>query len=336
MNPWDEAPRRPPPFSYHLIELLPPAERPVPPPAKPRWGLALLLFGLTFLTTTTLGAVWFLLTRTDVTTELFPLLTPRTVAAVWTDRDLLAIGLSFSLPALGILLAHEMGHYLACRRYRIPCTPPFFLPIPINFGTFGAFIRIKAPIRSKRELFDVGIAGPIAGFVALIPFLLYGVARSEVAPLDTAPPALATGFLLMPGRCLALELATRLFHGPLPAGTTLDFHPFALAAWLGLLATAINLLPLGQLDGGHVLYAVAGRLQRRLALPLWLLLGLVGFYWIGWLVWCALVFLMGLRHPPVRDEATPLDRRRRALALLALLMLALSFMPVPLSEALVR
>lgn len=324
-----------------LIELLPaPGDvfAPAPPRAeRPRYGLALLLFGLTFFCTTTLGPVMVQLSRTDMLTLLGPFLTPGVVAQVWRNPELLRMGLTFSIPALLILLAHEMGHYIACRRYRLPCTLPYFLPVPFNFGTFGAFIKIKAPIQGKKQLFDVGIAGPIAGFVALMPFLLWGIAKSHPALLAAASsPAEANGLILLPGRCLAIELATWLFHGRLAPGMVLDLHPVALAAWLGLLATAINLLPLGQLDGGHILYATTGRLQRRLALPLWLALGLMGVYWTGWLLWCVIVLLIGLYHPPVYDESEPLDRKRRALAWVALAMLALSFMPVPIQDVAVR
>jgi membrane-associated protease RseP (regulator of RpoE activity) len=246
------------------------------------------------------------------------------VRRVWTDPALRSLGLSFSLPLLAILLAHELGHYVACRRYGIPATLPYFLPLPAMLGTMGAFIRIKAPIRSKRELFDVGFSGPAAGFVALLPFLLVGIARSRVG---TMPPGAS---FLLPGRCLAIQLATLLFHRPLHAGEVLNLHPFALAAWFGLFATALNLLPLSQLDGGHILYAAAGRRQRRLALPFWLALAVGGLAWPGWWLWCGIVLVMGLRHPPVVDEWTPLDRRRRGLALLALAIFLLAFMPVPM------
>jgi membrane-associated protease RseP (regulator of RpoE activity) len=330
-----------PPFPPPLIELLPAAGdvfAATPPRLeRPRYGLALLLFGLTFFCTTTLGPVMVQLSRTDMLTLFGPFLTPGVVAQVWRSPELLRMGLTFSIPALLILLAHELGHYIACRRYGLPCTPPYFLPVPFNFGTFGAFIKIKAPIHGKRQLFDVGIAGPIAGFVALMPFLLYGIASSRPAPLPQASgPGDATGLILLPGRCLAIDLATWLFHGRLAQGMVLNLHPMALAAWLGLLATAINLLPLGQLDGGHILYAATGRLQRRLAFPLWLLLGLMGFYWRGWLLWCGVVMLIGLYHPPVYDESEPLDPRRRALAWLALAMFVLSFMPVPIQDVAVR
>lgn len=327
-----------PPFRP-VIELVPPAGEPTPPSAeiRPRYGLAALLFLATFFTTTTLGPAVYQLSRTDmiVAPELLLLiteqdflifLTPSVIQAVWSHPALLGIGLTFSLTALTILLAHELGHYIACRRYGLPSTLPYFLPAPLTFGTLGAFIRIRAPIRSKSELFDVGVAGPLAGFVVLIPFLLYGVAHSHPAPLAASPP----GLLLALDQNLAIALAARLFHGPLPPGTYLDLHPMALGAWLGLFATALNLLPLGQLDGGHILYAAVGRWQRWLALPFWLGLAILGRHWPGWWFWCLLVLLLGLFHPPVRDEQTPLDAKRRAVALLALLIFALSFMPAPL------
>ncbi|HEV7508877.1 MAG TPA: site-2 protease family protein [Thermoanaerobaculia bacterium] len=279
------------------------------------------------------------LSRTDMTALSGPWLTLSGVMRVWSDPALLRLGLAFSIPALLILFAHEMGHYVACRFYGIPCTLPYFLPVPINFGTVGAFIRIKSQIRTKSELFDVGIAGPIAGFLVLIPFLLWGIAHSEPARLLLAAPGFdeeLTPSLYVPGRCLAILLATWLFHGRLAPGMILNLHPVALAAWLGLLATSINLLPLGQLDGGHVLYAATGRLQRRLALPLWIALGLMGYLWLGWLVWCVIILVIGLYHPPVWDETIPLDPVRQKLAWIGLILLILSFMPAPLNAVYVR
>jgi membrane-associated protease RseP (regulator of RpoE activity) len=328
---WPEGP--PPPARRPFIELLPPAtggawEPAVPVAERPRYRLALLLFAVTLAMTVTLSPVMYVYSRTDLSINLPIWLTWEGVVAVWRNPRLLRVGLEFSFAAMTILLAHEMGHYIACRRYRLACTPPYFLPVPINFGTFGAFIRIKQPIRDKRQLFDVGVAGPLAGFVVLIPFLLYGIAHSQPARLVLAPHE----SVLVPGRCLAFILATRLFHGPLPPGTYLNLHPVALGAWLGLLATSLNLLPLGQLDGGHILYAATGRLQRRAALPLWLGLTLLGWKWQGWLLWSVIVLVIGLYHPPVWDERGPLDRRRQAVAWLALLVFVLSFIPVPLAE----
>jgi len=301
-------------------------------PTALQYAASVASFLLSLFTATTLGAGWYLSTRTDVTTDLLPWLGPDTIRRVWSDAHLIRTGLAFSLPLLLILLAHELGHYVLCRRHRVPATPPLFLPAPLGFGTFGAFIRIRAPIADKRRLLDIGSGGPIAGFLTLLPILLYGVAHSRPAPLNLpAVPGAAELTLLLPGRTVALDLATRLFHGPLPAGTTLDLHPFALAAWVGLLATALNLLPFGQLDGGHVLYAALGRRQRRLAVPLWLLLVAAGALWRGWLLWSAIVLLIGLRHPPVADEETPLGRGRLWVALFCLLLLVLSFSPRPLS-----
>jgi membrane-associated protease RseP (regulator of RpoE activity) len=295
---------------------------------------------VTFVSSTTLGAHWALAARTDVISPLPPypflgvVLTPRVLAMVWRDAQLLRTGLMFSLPALFILLCHELGHYLLCRRFGIRATLPYFVPTPIGLGTFGAFIRIRSLMRSRRELFDIGIGGPLAGFAALLPFLVYGIAHSQPTRVALAAPDQPVVMsLLQPGKSLAIVLLTRLLHGPLPDGVVLNLHPFALAAWVGLLATAINLLPLGQLDGGHLLYATVGpRWQRRLAWPLWIALVVAGFLNPGWWVWALIVAVLGLRHPPLVDEATPLGPGRRALALLALLLLVLCFMPVPIDE----
>lgn len=290
------------------------------------------LFLATLFSTTTLGAGWYLSTRTDVTTDLLPILTGETIREVWSTPTLLLTGLAFSLPVLFILLCHELGHYFACRRYGLRATLPNFLPVPLGLGTFGAFIRIRTPIRTKSQLMDVGAAGPIAGFLALLPFLFYGIAHSrpaQVLLLDSDLPA--NLILLLPGRCLALQLVTRMFHGPLGSAVVLDFHPFALAAWVGLLVTALNLLPLGQLDGGHILYATSGRMHRRLAMVLLALLAVAGFFWHGWLLWCLIVLVMGLRHPPVIDERQSLDGWRIGVALLCLTIFILAFMPVPVS-----
>ena len=180
----------------------------VPPrPYRPRRRLPILLFLVTLFTTTTLGAGWFLATRTDVVympadqlAGQMSWLGPATIRQVWSDPALLRLGLAFSLPTMLILLVHELGHYLACRKYRIRATWPHFLPVPIGLGTFGAFIRIKAPIRSKRELFDVGVAGPLAGFAALLPFLVYGVWNSVPVVVRAAEP-MTTNMVVWASRC---------------------------------------------------------------------------------------------------------------------------------------
>lgn len=300
-----------------------------PRPGLTGWPLAALLFLLTFATTTVIGALWS--EHDGISADQALWASPAAVQRILGDPELLRRGLAYSIPVLLILFCHEMGHYLACRRYRLPATPPFFLPLPLGLGTLGAFIRIRAPIRLKRQLFDIGIAGPLAGFAALVPVLLYGLAHSEVRSLESFVGSGGPKLLL--GYNLATAAGVWLFHGSLPPDVVLDLHPAALAAWVGLLATALNLLPLGQLDGGHILYAAAGPWQRRLALPLWLLLLAAGFLWPMWWIWCIFVLIIGLRHPPVRDEAEPLGRGRMLLALLALVIFVLSFMPAPIGIA---
>ena len=330
------------PLDPRLVELGPvelgPADR-VPPPSPPvvrrpapRWLFASTLLFLTLVSTTTIGALWNEADGLSANTALWA--SPQAMQRLWNEPDLLARGLAYSLPLLFILLCHEMGHYLACRYYRLPATLPYFLPLPVGLGTLGAFIRIKAPIRRKRVLFDVGVAGPLAGFAALFPILVYGIANSQMKPMPVTDvggePVIALGINLV---TLAV---VHLFHGGLAPGMVLDLHPAALAAWVGLLATALNLIPVGQLDGGHVLYAATGRWQHRLALPLWLLLVAAGTLWFVWWVWCVFLLVMGLRHPPVRDEAEPLGAGRTALAALALAIFVLSFMPVPIGVVFVK
>ncbi len=302
----------------------------VPVDPRPRYLLASVLLALTFFSSTTVGAVFWVSTQTGVSTSLAPLLTPRMIATVWQSPELLRAGLTFSIPLLLILFAHEMGHFLMCRRYRLPASAPFFLPAPFGLGTLGAFIRIRAPLRHKNELLDVGAAGPIAGFIVLLPLLFYGIWRSSPGRLLLESPEQGAAILYSPGDSLIVRWVTSLFHGELPADAVLNLHPVALAAWAGLLATSINLLPIGQLDGGHILYAAAGRRQRLAALPVWLLMVAGGFRWPGWWLLAVLVLLFGLRHPPVRDESVGLDGRRMAIALLSLVIFFASFMPTPL------
>lgn len=321
--------------SFTLLPALPEGIAAAPAPIPLRRGsvaLACALLLLSLFTCVTLGGAFLLAARTDIVTDLVPLLLPSTVHRVWSDPELLRWGFAFAVPVLVILLAHEMGHYLLCRRYRLPATPPYFLPAPIGLGTFGAFIRIRGALRTKRELFDVGVAGPIAGFAALLPFLIYGIAHSAPSTLILVPESAEAMALYLPGKSLLYMALVRLFHGPLPDSVILNPHPFALAAWVGCFATMLNLLPLAQLDGGHLLYAVAGRWQRRLAPLLWVGLLAAGFLWPGWFLWSAIVLLMGLRHPPVVDESVALDPRRKALALAAAAIFLLCFMPVPISQ----
>lgn len=279
---------------------------------------------LTFLTVTTLAPVWYLAGRGG--TDLVPVLSPSVLLAVWADPELLSRGLQFSLPALFILLAHESGHYLACRHHGVAATLPRFLPAPFGVGTLGAFIRLRSQPADRRQLLDIALAGPLAGVVALLPFLLIGLKASR--PAELPPVSVGDASLVFyPGQSLLMWLLSRWFFGPV---ATLDYHPFAFASWFGLLVTSLNLLPLGQLDGGHVAYAALGKKARWLALPTLLtLVALALTLWAGWWAWVVLVFLLGRRHPPTADDSTPLGAGRRLLAWVALLLFFLVFMPRP-------
>ena len=186
---------------------------------------------------------------------------------------MLLLGVPFSLTLLGFFIAHEMGHFLACKYYGIDCSYPFFLPSPFPFGTFGAVIRIRAPITTRRALFDIGIAGPILGFIVAVPLTAYGIAASKVIPGVQDDGGLIYGFPAL------MKLFIAMFH-PGTETKSLLFHPVALAAWIGLLATALNLLPVWQLDGGHILYSLAPERHQRLSLAAAVALVFMGVgYW---------------------------------------------------------
>ena len=238
----------------------------------------------------------------------------------------LAAGLPFALTLLTILLTHELGHFFACRYHHIRATYPFFVPFPNLNGTFGAFILIRSPILTNRALFDVGASGPLVGFVFAVPALVYGVLHAKLVP-GLADPANAE---VIYGTPLLLRLLDAVLH-PGVSPDALLLPPIGRAAWVGLFVTSLNLVPVAQLDGGHILRSLSPRIHRysSILLPaVLILLGLVGF-WDGWYIWGALLLAMRfLRVAPIYDPATP-DRRRRWGALLALLIFLLSFMPVP-------
>jgi len=305
------------------------------PPVPERWWLHALLFLLTFLTTTLSGAMFAgrdaVLLR-DV--QLGPWAIPLPGAILPAQ---LVPGLWFSLPLLAVLLAHEMGHYLVAKRRGLDVSPPYFIPapFPLNLiGTFGAFIRLRSPMINRALLLDVGAAGPLASFVLSLPLAAAGLGLSSVGETTYDTP---TRFLVPIGTEAALPVGGSLvFHALAaafaPGPGTLVLHPLALAAWLGLFVTALNLFPLSQLDGGHVLFALAGRRQRLAALAFLALLIVLGFHWAGWWMWAGLVLLVGrgsVAHPPVFDPAYPLSPARRLVAWACIAMLVLSFVPVP-------
>jgi membrane-associated protease RseP (regulator of RpoE activity) len=236
----------------------------------------------------------------------------------------LLLGLPFSLTLMFILFAHEMGHYLYARHYRVYATPPFFVPFPSLIGTLGAFIRIKSPIPSRAALFDIGIAGPIAGFIPACIALVYGLSLSH----QIASPAASEVQLGFP---LVFYLTARVLHVAMPL-SALSLHPIAAAAWVGMFATALNLLPGGQLDGGHILFSISPRLHRWISLlTVFALVPLGKYLWTGWFLWTVMLALT-LRHPRV-PRYPDVSGRRRVLALCAALMLVLTFTPTPFTHS---
>ena len=238
-------------------------------------------------------------------------------------------GLWYSVTILGILGAHELGHYYACRYYRVDASLPYFLPAPFLTGTLGAFIRIRQPIPTKPMLFDIGVAGPIAGFVVAVPALVIGISLSRVLPI---PEDLSSSLSL--GEPLLFRLVAWGIWGSAPEGYTLNLHPMGFAAWFGLLATALNLFPIGQLDGGHISYATFGRRSTLVTLVSAAGVLLLSFYSSSWIAWAILTILMlvtlGPRHPQTLDHHIPLDRTRVLVAIGALAMFILCFTPAPI------
>ena len=265
-------------------------------------------------------------------------------------------GITFAASLLGILMAHEFGHYFAARFHRIAVSLPYFLPFPLSlFGTLGAFIRLKEPPKNRRVLLDIGLSGPIAGLIVAIPVLLIGLYLSDLGrlPLNAmtaqgsvlegnsllylAMKYIVTGeFLPKPlhyaGLSPFIYWVRYFFIGlPMPyGGTDVLLHPLAWAGWAGLLVTMLNLIPAGQLDGGHAIYVLLGKATKRLWPFIIGLLLLLGTVWPGWYIWAGLVFLMGRTYARPRDEITPLDPRRKWLAIFGLVLFILVFIPVPL------
>ena len=292
-----------------------------PPPPRlkfqHRYGRHLVLFVLTFFTTTYSQSffVLFLALTSGVGVP----------AGLFGWETFLA-GLWYSVPLLLILGAHEFGHYFACRYYNVDATLPYFLPAPIVLtGTLGAVIRIREVFPSKRALFDIAVAGPIAGFVALIPFLLLGVWWSTSAPSPEA------GMYF--GEPLLFKIVEYLRFGTLASGVDVFLHPTGFAAWFGMLATALNLMPFGQLDGGHLAYALFGRRAAWVSvatLAAAVSLTIVSSSWIAMTIMLfVMAFFLGVRHPRVWDEHDSVGSGRKLVALVALIIFVLCFTPVP-------
>ena len=290
----------------------------------PAWASSLpfhlLLLALTVLTTLTVGAQVALNYSRHV--PAFNLeLSDSLLRSIWQHPSTLALGLPFSCTLLGILLAHEMGHYLTCRHYGLRASYPYFIPAPTLIGTLGAFIKIRSPIYTRPMLFEVAVAGPIAGFVLAAPALTWAVIHSHAASAAELSGAIACG------KPFLLTILTRWIR---PGPGHIALSPVGCAAWVGVFATALNLLPMSQLDGGHILYAALGRKHRLLSRSFWLALLPLGYFcWMGWFMWAAIIGLIGIGHPPVMFPEEKLSTKHKALAVIALAIFLLSFMPTP-------
>ena len=275
---------------------------------RPKILVPVILFIVTVLTTTTSGALY-------------------EGENPFNNPLSLITGLPFSASLLFILGTHELGHYFASMRHRVVTTLPYFIPGPPFFlmiGTFGAVIRIKSPIETRRALVDIGAAGPLAGFAVAIVVVFIGLHLSWVIPVPETVMNINLGSSLMFG------FIEYLVFGPVAEGYDVFLHPVAFAGWIGFLVTSLNLLPIGQLDGGHILYAIFGKYHRTVSIMMiCTLLAFGALGWKGWLVWGVLVTIIGIWHPPTLDRDVPLDRRRKVVGALTLLVFLLTFTPSP-------
>lgn len=313
------------------VEVLDVSFRPLgqsfpPPAAKPRrlW-LALLLFLLTLISTLAVGSEFassYAQNREPFSDGSDPL---TAMIQPFEHPQLLLLGVPFSFTLMGILLAHELGHYYACKIYGIDVSYPYFIPAPTLFGTFGAFIRIRSPITTRKALFDVGIAGPVVGFLFAAPAMAYAIATSRIVPgvQNTAE--------IVFGQTPLMRFFIMLFHPNIDPHWLL-LSPLGRAAWVGFFATALNLLPLWQLDGGHIVYSLTSKQHYRISIAAALCLLVLGRYaWSGWYLWGGALLILSLRfgHPPVLDRWEQLDAPRKLWALAALAIFVSCFTAAP-------
>lgn len=303
------------PTNLHRIDIF--RGRFAPPP-RPVWPNVVLLI-LTILSTMSVGAL-----LDDVPYE-----------EIFGPKIL--YGWPYALSVMLILGAHELGHYFAARYHKVSVTLPYFLPFPpllgFGFGTFGAFIQLREPMRNRKQLFDVGVAGPLAGLIFAIPVLILGVATADIDKLPTKAECERGGTCdyLMEGNSVVYGVTKYVLHGKwLPNDIEdMTINQLSFAGWTGLFVTGLNLLPVGQLDGGHILYTLVGKTARRLYLPALITMGLLALNNSSWFLWVLLLFFFGRVHAVPMDDITPLDSRRRALGIFALAIFFLIFTPSP-------
>jgi membrane-associated protease RseP (regulator of RpoE activity) len=239
------------------------------------------------------------------------------------DIFLILKGLPFSLALLAILGSHELGHYYFSKKHRLDASLPYFIPFPSFVGTLGAFIRIRSPIPSRKALLDIGIAGPLTGMTVAVPLTIIGLKLSKFQMVT------GDGITLYFGSSFLFGFLSSLLKNTPPPGMALILHPIAFAGWIGFFVTALNLIPMGQLDGGHIAYALLGRHHKKVSMATFFILVLMAKLWPGWLIWAILGFLIGFGHPPPLNEISTLDKGRKLLAVFAFLILILTFTPAP-------
>lgn len=268
--------------------------------------LPVTLFSLTFLSTLFVGAL-------------------HAGANIFEDPFLIYKGLPFSVTLLLILLAHEFSHYIASKKHRVEATLPYFIPAPTIFGTLGAVIKMKSPITTKNALMDIGASGPIAGFIVAVLASIIGLFLSDVMPVTTGE-----GMIVL-GDSLLFSGLVKIIIGTVPENYDVILHPVALAGWIGFFVTSLNLLPIGQLDGGHIAYAILGDKHKTLSIILIVAMTVVGYFlWIGWIVFVGLFLILGFRHPPIIYSEVPLDPRRKLAGKIATIIFILTFTPSPI------
>jgi membrane-associated protease RseP (regulator of RpoE activity) len=302
----------------------PPPAGPVPQRPRLRWRLSAALLAATFLSALAAGAL----------AELDAAALSEKLDWLWAEPARLLDGLPFALALLGILLAHELGHFFTARRFGVEQSLPYFIPAPTLFGTLGAVILMRSQPQDRRVLLYVAVMGPFVGLLAAVPVTAWGLMHSvPVAPGDAPASDLVLGSSLL-FRFLVAELG--------PGTPFVDLHPVAVAGWVGLFVTCLNLIPAAQLDGGHVAYALFGPRQERLSsmvlVALFTLGATLGLCHGGalqgavWVIWAAFLYILGVRHPPVRDESVPLLRRHRAMGIAAFALFVVTFTPVPVAS----
>lgn len=265
----------------------------------------IILFFLTLLSTLTVGAM-------------------QTGVDIIKEPEKITKGLPFAVTLMTILMSHELSHYFASKKHGVRATLPYFIPAPTIIGTFGAFIKMKSPIISRRSLIDIGASGPISGFIISVIATIIGLSMSEIVPSGKIKNGLNLGDSIL------FSLLSRIILGVLPADADIVLSPVAFAGWIGLFVTSMNLIPVGQLDGGHIAYAFMGEKHSDVSFLLVIIMFIFGmFLWEGWAIWAILLYLLGLRHPPVVYWEFPLDFKRRIIGIISFIIFIITFIPVP-------